>query len=559
MDSRLSSKECLLVLVLSCGFLWLPVCCKRHRQVFNIKEAPYTRLCQTKNILTANGEYPGPTLYAHAGDTVIVEVVNRAKSNITLHWHGVKQRRNPWSDGPVYITQCPIKPGSSQTYTIVLSDEEGTVWWHAHNDWARATVHGAFIVYPRRHGKGYPFLKPHKEIPIILGEWWKSDVSKVLEEMVRTGDSPNVSDAFTINGQPGRFYPCSEEGMFEVMVKRGMRYLLRLVNAAMNDELFFAIAQHRLTVVGSDGSYTKPYTSDYITIAPGQTMDLLLEANRPSDGLYYMATKAYSSNSVVGYDNTTATAVIKYSTKRAPLKAYFPFLPAFNDTDALGQCRSPRRRPLRVDHRMVITLSINEFPCANNSCQGPNGSRLAASLNNISFVDPSVDVLGAYYSSIKGVFKKGFPNKPPLVFNFTGDDLPLSLLQPKKGTKVKVLRYNRTVEMVFQGTNLVAPLNHPMHLHGHSFYVVGYGRGNYDKKTAHRGFNLVDPPYMNTVGVPRGGWAAIRFRTDNPGVWFMHCHFDRHTTWGMDTVLIVKNGKRRADQMLPPPANRPSC
>ena len=26
--------------------------------------------------------------------------------------HGVKQPRNPWSDGPVYITQCPIKPGA---------------------------------------------------------------------------------------------------------------------------------------------------------------------------------------------------------------------------------------------------------------------------------------------------------------------------------------------------------------------------------------------------------------------------------------------------------------
>lgn len=315
--------------------------------------------------------------------------------------------------------------------------------------------------------------------------------------------------------------------MFRVTVKRGMRYLLRLVNAAMNDELFFAIARHRLTVVGSDGSYTKPYSSDYITIAPGQTMDLLLEANRPSTGLYYMATRAYSSNSVVGYDNTTATAVLKYSTKRARPKTYFPFLPGFNDTDAvisfvkglrsLASADHPVDVPRRVDHRMVITLSINEFPCANDSCQGPNGSRLAASLNNISFVDPSVDVLGAYYRSIKGVFKRGFPNKPPLVFNFTGDDLPLSLLQPKKGTKVKVLRYNRTVEMVFQGTNLVAPLNHPMHLHGHSFYVVGYGRGNYDKKTARRGYNLVDPPYMNTVGVPRGGWAAIRFRTDNPG------------------------------------------
>lgn len=47
---------------------------------------------------------------------------------------------------------------------------------------------------------------------LTTGEWWKSDVRKVLQEMVRTGDSPNVSDAFTINGQPGHLYPCSEEG-----------------------------------------------------------------------------------------------------------------------------------------------------------------------------------------------------------------------------------------------------------------------------------------------------------------------------------------------------------
>ncbi|KAF6149722.1 hypothetical protein GIB67_017455 [Kingdonia uniflora] len=28
--------------------------------------------------------------------------------------------------------------------------------------------------------------------------------------------------------------------------------------------------------------------------------------------------------------------------------------------------------------------------------------------------------------------------------------------------------------------------------------------------------NLHDPPYRNTVGVPVGGWAVIRFRADNP-------------------------------------------
>lgn len=45
-------------------------------------------------------------------------------------------------------------------------------------------------------------------------EWWKKDVMEVLEEFVRTGGAPNVSDAYTINGQPGDLYPCSKSGMF---------------------------------------------------------------------------------------------------------------------------------------------------------------------------------------------------------------------------------------------------------------------------------------------------------------------------------------------------------
>ena len=82
--------------------------------------------------------------------------------------HGVDQPRNPWSDGPEYITQCPIQPGANFTYTILLSEEEGTLWWHAHSDWDRATVHGAIILYPR-NGTTFPFPQPYEEIPIILG------------------------------------------------------------------------------------------------------------------------------------------------------------------------------------------------------------------------------------------------------------------------------------------------------------------------------------------------------------------------------------------------------
>ncbi|KAA8537995.1 hypothetical protein F0562_027425 [Nyssa sinensis] len=53
-------------------------------------------------------------------------------------WYGVKQPRNPWSDGAEYITQRAIEPGTNFTYKVIFSIEEGTLWWHAHSDWTRA-------------------------------------------------------------------------------------------------------------------------------------------------------------------------------------------------------------------------------------------------------------------------------------------------------------------------------------------------------------------------------------------------------------------------------------
>jgi FtsP/CotA-like multicopper oxidase with cupredoxin domain len=55
------------------------------------------------------------------------------------------------------------------TYKFTITEQEGTLWWHAHVSWLLATVHGAFIIYPKR-GSLYPFPKPHAEIPIIIGD-----------------------------------------------------------------------------------------------------------------------------------------------------------------------------------------------------------------------------------------------------------------------------------------------------------------------------------------------------------------------------------------------------
>ncbi|RVX07095.1 putative laccase-1 [Vitis vinifera] len=471
-----------------------------RRLTFVVKEASYTRLCSTKNMLTVNGQFPGPTIYAKKGETIIVDVYNRGKENVTIHWHGVTMPRYPWTDGPEYITQCPIQPGSKFTQKIILSTEEGTLWWHAHSDWTRATVHGAIIIYPR--------MEPR--------EWWKRDVNEVRDEGLATGADPNSSDALLINGQPGDLYPCSKSGTFKLTVDHGKTYLLRIINAALHEALFFAIAKHKMTVVGTDGSYTKPLTRDYITIFPGQTFDVLLEANQRPDH-YYMAAITYSVAPKYQdfYDNTTTTAIVQYRGYYTPSSPpSLPDLPAYNDTDASVQVMAGLRSLADAEHPCDVPLSTN---------------------TNL------------------------FTLFPPLVFDFTYDYLPLVYQLPSTGTEVRVLEYNSTVEIVLQDTAVLAETHHPMHLHGYSFYVVGWGFGNFDENRDPLRYNLVDPPFQNTISVPSKGWVAIRFEASNPGVWFLHCHVERHLTWGMETAFIVKNGKHPEAQMLPPPSDMPPC
>jgi len=114
------------------------------------------------------------------------------------------------------------------------------------------------------------------------------------------------------------------------------------------------------------------------------------------------------------------------------------------------------------------------------------------------------------------VYNCTFPSIPPYFFNFTGD-VGNNTIYPSQGTKVKMIKYGSVVEIIFQGTNVGAAENHPMHLHGYSFYVVGMGNGNFDFKTSPKTYNLVDPPLVNTIGVPKNGWTTIRFVADNPG------------------------------------------
>ncbi|CAA6661731.1 unnamed protein product [Spirodela intermedia] len=509
-----------------------------RRYIFNVNLTNVTRLCHRKSIVTVNGQFPGPPIVAREGDRLLVKVINHSPYNLTLHWHGLRQLRNGWADGPAYITQCPIRPGQSYVYNFTVAGQRGTLWWHAHASWLRATIYGA--------------------IPGLAD-----------------GGGPNVSDAYTINGLPGPLYNCSAKDVFRMKVRPGRTYLLRLVNAALNEDLFFAVAGHNLTVVEADAVYVKPFVTETLMITPGQTTNVLLHT-RPAfpNATFLIAAGPYVTGAGT-FDGSVTAGLLQYLPPPPPpgsssspvipikkLRLFKPSLPSFNDTSFVTAFNSRFRSlrssefqsnkvPLTVDRHFFFTVGLGTAPCpANRTCQGPNGAKFAAAVNNISFILPATALLQAHFTGngrLKGVYDGDFPSRPLVPFNYTGPPPKNTLVSA--ATKVVELPFNTSVELVMQDTSILSAESHPLHLHGFNFFVVGQGFGNFDPNKDPADYNLVDPVERNTVSVPAGGWLAVRFLADNPGVWFMHCHLEVHTSWGL----------RMAWTLLPPPPDLPKC
>lgn len=83
------------------------------------------------------------------------------------------------------------------------------------------------------------------------------------------------------------------------------------------------------------------------------------------------------------------------------------------------------------------------------------------------------------------------------------------LFHVREGERYEVVMHNMTT------------MAHPMHLHGHSFRVVGING------------QRITGAERDTVLVPVNAMVAIQFTADNPGTWAFHCHHMYHMNSGM--------------------------
>ncbi|KAJ2242043.1 ferroxidase fet3, partial [Coemansia sp. RSA 455] len=60
------------------------------------------------------------------------------------------------------------------------------------------------------------------------------------------------------------------------------------------------------------------------------------------------------------------------------------------------------------------------------------------------------------------------------------------------------------------------------------------------------------PAKRDTMTIPEHQYIKIRFRADNPGVWFMHCHLDVHFIMGMAMVFVEAPDVLQKTMTVPP-------
>ncbi|EOX92188.1 Cupredoxin superfamily protein isoform 2 [Theobroma cacao] len=435
------------------------------------------------------------------------------------------------------------------TFQFFLNMQPGTYLYHAHYGMQReAGLYGSIIV-ALPDGQSEPFTYDYDR-NIILNDWYhKSTYEQAAGLSAIPFQWVGEPQSLLIHGR-GRFncssltIPTSDTGVcnttnpdcapFRLIVVPGKTYRLRISSLTALSALSFQIEGHNMTVVEADGHYVEPFVVQNLFIYSGETYSVLVKADQDPTRNYWI-----TSNIVSRPANTTpGLAIFNYypnHPRRSPPTSP-PAAPVWNNSrPRIAQSQAIKARPGYIHPPPLLSDRVIVFLNTQNRING----NVRWSVNNVSFTLPHTPYLIALKENLTHAFDQ---NPPPDGYDFVNYDIFKE--QENKnatlGNGIYRLNFNSTVDIILQNANTMTKNNsetHPWHLHGHDFWVLGYGEGKFDMFNDPRKYNLVNPIMKNTVPVHPYGWTALRFKADNPGAWAFHCHIESHFYMGMGVVF----------------------
>ncbi|MGH9249616.1 MAG: multicopper oxidase family protein [Acidimicrobiales bacterium] len=414
---------------------------------------------------------PGREVRITAGDVLRARVRNALPAETSVHWHGVALRND--MDGVPGVTQSPIGPGGEFSYEFTVPDP-GTYFFHPH------------VGVQTDHGLYAPLIVEDPEEPgsydleqvVVLDDWTDGvgeDPDAILRRLLRGGGQG-------MDGMPGM-------GMGGMPGMQGASQLPLGPDTGDVDYPLY-VANGRIS--------TAPHA---IRARPGQRVRLRL-INAGSDTAFRVG---------IGGHRMTVTH-----------SDGFPVRPV--EVDALLVAMGER-------YDVIVTLGDGVFPLV-ASAEGKQGQALLL-LRTGSGEAPTPDVrprelsgrllrLSDLQATDEVALRVGGPDVAlpvrlgggMMTYRWTINGHTFDDMQPLR------LRQGARARLRFANATM---MYHPMHLHGHTFQVLGPG-GRIG-------------PRKDTVIVLPGQTLDADLVADNPGQWAAHCHNAYHMAAGMMTVL----------------------
>lgn len=491
------------------------VCGKTHQYDFNVSyvtanpDGVFER-----QVIGINGEWPIPIIRVKKDDRVVINLTNNLPDkNTSLHFHGLFQKDQNGMDGPEMVTQCPIPPGFTFTYNFTVPDQVGTYWYHSHsgNQYGDG-LRGMFIIEDTEE----PPFKYDEEITVSVSDWYHKS-------------GPALMQKFLNRYNPTGAEPIPQNSLFNDTknvtwsVTPSTTYFMRIVNMGLFASQYLAIEGHKFTIVEVDGVYVEPYEVDFLYVSVAQRYGVLVTTKDSKDKNYrflnvidkdmldVLPTDLYLiSTNFVEYSKHADTPKVISGNDEEEYEKLIESLGDFDDFDI----KPLEKIPLFDEPDYQITLDFT----MDNLGDGVN----YAFFNNLTYTAPKVPTLYSVMSSGK------YATDPKIYGS---------------NTNTFILQKDEIVEIVLNNQD---PGKHPFHLHGHNFQVIkkseeGDDDDNpilYDPKNPDHNKFPEFPLMRDTLLVNPNGFIVIRFKADNPGVWYFHCHVDWHLEQGLAITLV---------------------
>jgi len=464
-----------------------------------------------RRVIGVNGSWPAPPIVVNQHDTLRVHVYNGLGGPLgpevatALHSHGNFFNGTNYFDGAVGVTQCPIPPGESLTYEIPVDLQTGTFWIHGHFDGQYVDgLRAPVIIHPAEPRTDN--VTWDEEFTVILSDWYHKQHLDMLENEFLTWTNPTgaepVPESALIYVMHNNTYMHTNADLSAGTVTNdnavlpfqpGKKYRIRMINMSALSMFHILMQNHTMRIIEADGIEIEPHEVDVLPIAVAQRYSVLVEAkNETNSNFAFMAYQDPDMYDLIPDELIlNNTLQIQYAESNAAAEPVE--VGEWGDMNDVDFVPIVREASAEADVDYTLNVWFDTFDDGTNR----------AAFNNITYRKPGVP-------SIITALTMGNNSKLPEVYGTQSHSLIIDHLQ---NVQLTVINWDAG--------------NHPFHLHGHTFQVVSrsYDVGSNDTEVNPPVVEgLENPSRRDTITIPSGGSVTLRFRADNPGVWFFHCH-----------------------------------